>query len=230
MALDAVANFILCTVATAPSPASSGTSLVLTAGQGATLPSPPFNMVVKPVGVEPTAANAEILRVTNVSTDTLTIVRAQESSSARTIIIGDEIRLTLTAKIITDINAHVVAGAAVHGLPASVNVLGNRAAAGEFVQRGWDYATFSGSARSVSKAISFPVAFTTITGFATGFLGYLDSGNPTTISNFLPPGGDLAGFGVVPTTSGFTFVATQIDGSNPSSSVRVGISWVAVGT
>ncbi|MFH0938232.1 MAG: hypothetical protein V1899_02990 [Planctomycetota bacterium] len=105
MALDAVANFILCTVATAPSPATSGTSLVLTAGQGATLPAAPFSMTVKPSGVEPDAANAEIVRVTVISTDTLTITRQQEGTSARTIIVGDDVRLTLTAKMITDISA-----------------------------------------------------------------------------------------------------------------------------
>ncbi len=103
MAFDAHANFISTLVATAPSPATSGTSLVVTAGVGATLPAAPFNMVVCPVGTDPTPTNAEIVRVTNISTDTLTITRAQESTSARTIVVGDAIFLAPTKKTFTDI-------------------------------------------------------------------------------------------------------------------------------
>lgn len=100
---DAHKNFILTTVATAPSPATTGTSLVVAAGDGATLPTPPFNMVVWPVAVPPAADNAEIVRVTNVATDTLTIVREQESTTAREIVSGDQIGLNITAKLLTDI-------------------------------------------------------------------------------------------------------------------------------
>lgn len=104
MAFDAhTPNFSFSLVATAPSPATSGTSLVVTAGGGALFPAAPFNATVWPVGVQPLASNAEIVRVTAISTDTLTIVRAQEGSSARTIIVGDQIAATITAKTFTDI-------------------------------------------------------------------------------------------------------------------------------
>lgn len=96
-------NFAYSLVATAPSPAASGTSLVVTAGQGALFPTPPFNATVWPVGVQPLTTNAEIVRVTAISTDTLTITRAQESTVARSIIVGDQIAATITAKIFTDI-------------------------------------------------------------------------------------------------------------------------------
>lgn len=84
-------NFPFSNVATAPSPADSGTSLVVSAGHGARFPSTPFKAVICPVGARPISTNAEVINVTNVSTDTFTIQRAQESSSARTVEVGDDI-------------------------------------------------------------------------------------------------------------------------------------------
>jgi|ERR1051325_1852395 hypothetical protein len=101
--MDAHKNFAYSLVATAPSPATSGTSLVVTGGTGALFPAVPFNATIWPIGVQPTSANAEIVRVTGRSTDTLTIVRAQEGSSARTIVIGDQIAATITVKTVTDL-------------------------------------------------------------------------------------------------------------------------------
>lgn len=107
---DAHKNFATSLVATAPSPAASGTSLVVTAADGAKYPTPPFNATIWPVGVQPTTANSEIVRVTAISTDTFTIVRQQESTSARTVIVGDQISANITAKTLTDAEK-VVTGA-----------------------------------------------------------------------------------------------------------------------
>lgn len=96
-------NLAYSTIATAPAPASSGTSLVVFAGDGTRFPAVPFNATVWPANTQPTTANAEIVRVTNISTDTFTITRAQESSNARSIIVGDQIAATVTAKTLTDI-------------------------------------------------------------------------------------------------------------------------------
>lgn len=117
MAFDNHQNFAYALVATAPSPATSGTSLVVTSGLGSTLGTPPFNMVVwaAPTGNAPISSNAEIVRVTNISTDTLTIVRAQEGSSARTILVGDQIASTMTAKTFTDIEASLPFGVKYYG-------------------------------------------------------------------------------------------------------------------
>lgn len=103
--MDAVKNFAYSTIATAPSPAASGLSLVVAAGQGTRFPAVPFNATIWPVGQIPTPANAEIVRVTAISTDTLTITRTQESTSARTVLVGDQIAATITAKTLTDISA-----------------------------------------------------------------------------------------------------------------------------
>lgn len=103
MSFDLHTNFAITAVATPPSPANSGTTLVVTAGQGVLLPAAPFNMTVWPTGVNPLFNNAEIIRVTAKSTDTLTIVRAQEGSTARSIVVGDQLAASITAKTLTDI-------------------------------------------------------------------------------------------------------------------------------
>jgi len=102
MSFDLHKNFASTLVATAPSPATTGLSLVVTTGEGALLPTGTFNATVGPAGVEHTAANSEIVRATR-TTDTLAIVRQQEGTSARTIVIGDVVRAGLTAKSLTDI-------------------------------------------------------------------------------------------------------------------------------
>lgn len=119
---DAHKNFATSLVATAPSPAASGTSLVVTGADGAKYPTPPFNATVWPVGVQPTTANAEIVRVTNISTDTFTIVRQQEGTSARTIIIGDQISANITARTLADAESPL-AGVTGGVLPASTDVV-----------------------------------------------------------------------------------------------------------
>jgi hypothetical protein len=100
---DAHKNFAFSSVATPPSPASSGLSLVVAPGEGALFPSPPFNATVWPAGTRPLASNAEIVRVTAIASgDTFTIARAQENSTARSVLVGDYIAATITAKTLTD--------------------------------------------------------------------------------------------------------------------------------
>ena len=101
--VDTHANLATSAVATAPSPATSGTSLVVTAGHGTRFPAVPFNATIWPSGSSPDPSNAEIVRVTARSTDTLTITRAQESTTARTVVVGDLIAATITNKALTDI-------------------------------------------------------------------------------------------------------------------------------
>jgi hypothetical protein len=82
-------NLALGTVATAPSPATTGTSLVLQAGEGARFPQPTtdgfFYITAMPPGENPHSDNSEILLVTARSTDTLTITREQGDTSAQSI-------------------------------------------------------------------------------------------------------------------------------------------------
>lgn len=97
---DALKNFAYSLVATAPSPATTGTSLVVTAGQGSLFPTAPFDAVIWPAGSNPLSTNAEVVRVTAISTDTLTIVRQAEGTSARTVVVGDQIAANITASFL----------------------------------------------------------------------------------------------------------------------------------
>jgi hypothetical protein len=107
---DAHRNFALGAVATPPNPASSGASMILSAGQGALMPAPPFNLIVFPAGNAPSVTNAEIVRVTNVVNDTLTIARTQEGTPARTIIASDVVMAGITAKTLTDVERAISIG------------------------------------------------------------------------------------------------------------------------
>jgi hypothetical protein len=108
MPYDAHKNFAYSTVATAPSPATTGTSLVVPSGDGSKFPTPPFNATVWPTAANPLTTNAEIIRCTAIVTDTLTIARAQEGSTARSIVTGDQIAATITAKTLTDLETTLI--------------------------------------------------------------------------------------------------------------------------
>lgn len=102
-------NLAYSTVATAPSPTGSGTSLVVAAGDGLIFPAVPFNATCWPAGQVPTHANAEIIRVTNIVTDTFTIVRGQEGLGSVSINVGFNIADTATVKTFTDLeNLHTI--------------------------------------------------------------------------------------------------------------------------
>lgn len=101
--MDAHANFAVTTVSVAPSPASSGTSLTVT--DASVYPAAPFNATICDSTSIPTPATAEIVRVTNIAGNVLTITRTQEATSARTVLVGDVIACTITKKVITDIES-----------------------------------------------------------------------------------------------------------------------------
>src|SRR6187551_317269 len=99
---DALANLAIGTVATGPAPASSGTTLTLTAGHGARMPAAPFQATVWPAGAIPDPVNAEIVRVMARAGDVLTLVRASESTTARTITAGDLLAATITKRVLEE--------------------------------------------------------------------------------------------------------------------------------
>ena len=87
------------------------TEIVLNAGDGAKLPDPPFNMVwwnATDYADPSEDPNVEIVRVTAVATDTLTITRGEESIAATTKNTADKVYrmiLTVTKKTIDDLIA-----------------------------------------------------------------------------------------------------------------------------
>lgn len=64
---------------------TSATSIPLQSGYGSTMPAVPFFMTYTPPGQLSTRGNSEIVLVTAVSTDTLTVVRGQKGTTAKDI-------------------------------------------------------------------------------------------------------------------------------------------------
>jgi hypothetical protein len=91
-------NLAASLVATAPSPATSGTSLVVTTGEGALFPTTAFYAVAHDPAVLPTSLTAEIVKVTARSTDTFTITRAQRGTTAKSIAVGWRIYQAILAE------------------------------------------------------------------------------------------------------------------------------------
>src|SRR5690606_13731135 len=67
---------------------ASGTTIVLDTGYASGLPATPFMATVAPNGELPTKLNSEIVQVTDVTDDTLTVVRAQYGTSEQAIAAG----------------------------------------------------------------------------------------------------------------------------------------------
>lgn len=107
MALDPAKNFAKVTVSTGYD--ASATSIVLTTGHGAKLPAVSFNAVWwnSTDYADPSDdPNVEIVRVTAIASDTLTVTRGQESISATTKNTAGKVykmAAGLTAKVLTDI-------------------------------------------------------------------------------------------------------------------------------
>ena len=148
MAFDSHKNLAQSTVISAPSPALSGTSLTVAGGQGALFPTAPFNCTVCPKGTSPTTTNAEIIRVTTVVGDVFTIVRAQEGTAARAILVTDKIWNSVSVKVFTDIET------VVNALPTF---------AVQSLSAGGAAATGPQIVFSNSNSVSFGVAGNTIT-------------------------------------------------------------------
>lgn len=126
-------DFATSVVATAPSPADSGTSLVVTAGHGARFPAAPFYVTVHPPSELPTLDNAEKLLVTDKSTDTFTITRGEDDTVPMAIEAGWRISNSLYLNDLPTVDATSVAAAgAVMDGDFSSNGLMKRTGAGTY--------------------------------------------------------------------------------------------------
>jgi hypothetical protein len=103
---------------------SSATSITLSSGQGARFPSLSAGDYFYATLID-TSNNLEIVKCTARSTDVLTVVRAQESTTARSYSTGDRIEIRLTAQTFLDASgvedgevtaAKLAAGAAVSNI------------------------------------------------------------------------------------------------------------------
>lgn len=106
--LDKAPNFAFGVVANAPSPATSGTTLILEAGQGANF-AYPMDVVVCPSNTRPTNSNAEIVRITNIVGNTLTITRSQQLTTEKSIAQGWFVFGGPLNKLVSVIDTHLYA-------------------------------------------------------------------------------------------------------------------------
>lgn len=101
-------NFVFSTVEAAPSPTTSGTSLDFASADIGLFGDPAeigdYKLVIFPTGEQPTEVNAEVVTVTAISSNTLTIVRSAENSTARDIQVGDIIAHVPTAESIATLS------------------------------------------------------------------------------------------------------------------------------
>jgi hypothetical protein len=113
--IDPAANFAYGVVTTAPSPADTGTTLSISETEAANYPDPAsvgeYNVVVWPDGEKPLSSNAEIVRFTAKAAASggeveFTIEREQEDTSARSIIVGDQLIIAITKKFRDDVFAY----------------------------------------------------------------------------------------------------------------------------
>jgi hypothetical protein len=109
--LDPVTNLGIGYIATPPTPATSGTTIILSTGQGNLFPdalSGYFNIIITHGVGLPDISNTEIVRCTERIGDTLTIIRGQEGTVARNVVVGDIVKLGITKKTIDDIDTNLV--------------------------------------------------------------------------------------------------------------------------
>jgi len=70
---------------------SSQTSITVDASDASTFPSTPFYATISPIGETPNLLNAEIVKVTAISSGTLTVTRGQRSTTAKAFAAGSVI-------------------------------------------------------------------------------------------------------------------------------------------
>jgi microcystin-dependent protein len=79
----------------------------------------PYTLVI-----DPGLASEEIVTVTGVAGTTLSVTRGEDGTSAQAHSIGGAVRHMVTARDFTDVQTHMGASEAVHGLGAGVSVVG----------------------------------------------------------------------------------------------------------
>jgi len=105
MPFDQHRNLAISSVAVAPDPPHIGNTLRIQWEHVNLWPPAPFNVTIWTYGTIPTIQTAEVARVTAINGNEFTIDRAQETTFARMIEVGDLIAETITAKALQDIES-----------------------------------------------------------------------------------------------------------------------------
>jgi hypothetical protein len=95
--------------ALASSISSASTTIVLAAGQGVEFPTPGGGNYFYATLTD-TSNNLEVVKVTARTVDTLTVVRGQDGTAARSYAAGDLLELRPTAAGLTDMQAYTPSG------------------------------------------------------------------------------------------------------------------------
>lgn len=111
------------------------------------------------------------------------------------------------------------------------NITTNTTYTNAVVQSGFSFVNGTG-ANSVSKTITFPTGFTTILGLIVGSMGTLNGSDPTSVTSIT---GEISGSVFVATATDVTLTTCNITvtadtGITIASGLRVGFSWMAIGT
>ncbi len=110
MAFDPHANLVVSTVAIAPSPATSGTTLTVTTGDGPLFINGSYYLASWPAAQLQRRSNTEIMRVQAraSSSDQLTgLLRAQGGTTAKSIAVGDNVAMIPTKETFEAIEAYL---------------------------------------------------------------------------------------------------------------------------
>lgn len=148
-------------------------------------------------------------------TDTLAL-RMRNTANNAWITVGTLDQPNLGLATDANLTLHTGASAQVHGLPASTRVLGNRNAAGEFIQHGSAASgAITGTSASVASyrdiAVTFPVAFSSAPKV------FVNSSNNSAFPNAISV-----------TASGFT--ARVYDTNSAAGSLIRSIDYIAIGS
>lgn len=128
--------------------ASGATSLTVPSGKGALFPQPSGTAVFRATIVRASDNAIEIVECTARSTDTLTITRAQEGTTALTLLTGDAIRLNMTAAVFAALTADSISTATGKTTPVDADIFGLADSAASNVIKGVTWANIKATLKT----------------------------------------------------------------------------------